>query len=417
MNAIAGNSAEIERVVGIVREHARATALGAFAYAMLTSQAERKLAAAEPSFVQNAASEHGITRELAATPGGNLLTILEQGPEDSLQALLVGGFVAAGFGEVGLAARGGERRAAAGSFVEHLSWIEMATRYRITPFLGVVLPGEVRGVVEDALVEAILGEDDRTTDPEAIDGAARARNAARLTTLARTQSDAARTALARVSDDVNDPATRAVALALLGENMRLGAAAVHPLRVHGLAQAPSRRPPFAVIRWVTGIALVQAIYRALCFLIALRREAEIELEGGILRVRGRTTFLGRTVRSSEACYTLDRINGAFRRARFALLGSAVGVISLASGILLGGHLLFDGVRGGAPVLLIVGAAAVLLGAAVDLALEILLPARAGQVEVQVDVLGARSVRVSRVPLPDADRLLSALAERVALQAG
>jgi hypothetical protein len=59
---------------------------------------------------------------------------------------------------------------------------------------------------------------------------------------------------------------------------------------------------------------------------------------------------------------------------------------------------------------------VLLGAALDLGLEILLPARAGQVEVQVDVLGAHSVRVSRVPLPDADRLLAALAERVGLQA-
>jgi len=150
-------------------------------------------------------------------------------------------------------------------------------------------------------------------------------------------------------------------------------------------------------------------------LLALRREAEIELEGGILRVRGRTTFLGRTVRSTEACYTLDRISGAFRRARYALLGSAVGVISLTCGILLGGHLLFDGARGGAPFLLIAGAIAVLAGTALDLGIEILLPARAGQVEVQVDVLGARSVRVSRVPLPDADRLLAALAERVGLQ--
>jgi hypothetical protein len=93
------------------------------------------------------------------------------------------------------------------------------------------------------------------------------------------------------------------------------------------------------------------------------------------------------------------------------------VISLSCGVLLGGHLLFDGVRGGAPFLLIAGAAAVLIGAGLDLAIEVLLPARKGQVELQVDVLGARSVRVSRVPLPDADRLLSALAERVALQAG
>jgi hypothetical protein len=220
-----------------------------------------------------------------------------------------------------------------------------------------------------------------------------------------------------VYDHARDPATKAVSRALLGDHAKQGFAGVHPLRVHGLARGPSRRVPFAIIRWVTGIALLSALYRAACFLLALRREAEIELEGGILRVRGRTTFLGNTVRSTEACYTLDRISGAFRRARFALLGSAVGVISLSAGVLLGGHLLFDGVRGGAPFLLIAGAAAVLIGAGIDLAIEVLLPARKGQVELQVDVLGARSVRVSRVPLPDADRLLSALAERVALQAG
>jgi hypothetical protein len=414
VNAIAVGSAEIDRVVLCVREHARAPALSAFAYAVLALQAERKTTAIDASFVQNAASEHGIDREIAATPAGNLLAILESGPRDQLQSLLVGGFAAAGFGEVCLAAHGGERRSSAVTLVEHLSWLEMATSYRVTPFLGLLLPGEVRGVVEDVLVDAILGEDARTPDPAAIDGAARARNAARLTTLARAQSDAARTALGRVSDSANDPATRAVARALLGEHLRLAA---HPLRVQGLAQTPSRRVPFAILRWITGIALLSALYRAVCFLLALRREAEIELEGGLLRVRGRTTFLGKTVRSSEACYTLDRISGAFRRARFALLGSAVGVISLSCGVLLGGHLLFDGVRGGAPFLLIAGAAAVLLGAALDLAIEVLLPARKGQVELQVDVLGARSFRVSRVPLPDADRLLSALAERVALQTG
>jgi hypothetical protein len=417
---MASGSTDIERVVSCVREHPRATALGALAYAALSALAEKKVTTLDPSFVQSAASEHGIERDSAGTPAGNVLGILENGPRDSLQALLVGGFAVAGFCEVYLAARGGERRAAAVALVEHLSWLEMATQFRVTPFLGVLLPGEIRGVVEDVLVDAILHEERRTTEPATpatIDGASRARNAARLTALARMQSDAARTSLGRVYDHARDAATKAVSRALLGDHAKHGVTGAHPLRVQGLARGPSRRVPFAIIRWVTGIALLSAVYRAACFLLALRREAEIELEGGILRVRGRTTFLGKTVRSTEACYTLDRISGAFRRARFALLGSAVGVISLSAGVLLGGHLLFDGVRGGAPFLLIAGAAAVLIGAGIDLAIEVLLPARKGQVELQVDVLGARSVRVSRVPLPDADRLLSALAERVALQAG
>jgi hypothetical protein len=403
---------ELERALSCLRAHPRGTALGGFAYAVLAGQAERRTAPATASLLERAAQQFGVEREQAATSVGNVYTILEQGPSSTLEAALVGACAVAGFGELCLAARGGERRSAAWTFVVHLSWIELATPYRITPFLGVLLPGEVRGMVEDALLAAILSED-ANANPEQ-DGAARARNAARITSLARAQSDAARTGLVRVRDLVKDPGTRAVALALLGE---VGPAdGAQPLRVQGLANAPTRNLPVAVLRWLTGIALISALYRGVCFVLALRREAEIELEGGLLRVRGRTTFLGRTVRSTEACYTLDRISGAFRRARYALLGSAVGVISLAFGILLGGHLLFDGARGGAPFLLIAGATAVLVGTALDLGLEILLPAHAGQVEVQVDVLGAHSVRVSRVPLPDADRLLSALAERVGLQA-
>ncbi|HKP55988.1 MAG TPA: hypothetical protein VJV78_04685 [Polyangiales bacterium] len=408
---MADEGSELERAVTCLREHPRGTALGGFAYAVLSGQAERRLSPASPNVLQSAAKEFGVEREQAATAAGNVFTILEQGPSNTLEAALVGACAVVGFGELCLAARGGDRRSVAWTFVGHLSWVELATPYRITPFLGVLLPGEVRGMVEDALLAAILSEDESTNPDQ--DGAARARNAARITSLARAQSDAARTGLLRVRDLVKDQTTRAVAVALLGEQERVDTG--QPLRVQGLAHAPTRKWPLAVLRWLTGIALLSALYRGLCFVVALRREAEIELEGGLLRVRGRTTFLGRTVRSTEACYTLDRISGAFRRARYALLGSAVGVISLAFGILLGGHLLFDGARGGAPFLLIAGALAVLIGTAVDLGLEILLPARAGQVEVQVDVLGAHSVRVSRVPLSDADRLLAALAERVGVQ--
>jgi len=413
MSSIGPRHEDIALAARIVREHPRSTALSAFAYVVLTSHAERKVGEVGESFVQTAAGEHGLERSHADTPAGNLITILERGPRDTLEALVAGAFAVSGFGEICLAARGGERRAAADALLALLDWIELATPYRLTPFLGLNLPGEVRGVVEDALLDSLAASGKSAGDPPAADAALLARNVGRLSTLARVQNDAARTALGRVSEAASDAATRAVARALLGEAEPLGLESAQPLRIHGLATAPTRRVSVALFRWLTGIALVAALYRALCFVIALRREGEIELEGGVLRVRGRTTFLGRTVRSHEACYTIDRISGATRRARFALLGSAVGVISLSCGILLGGHLLFDGSRGGAPVLLIAGAVAVLLGAALDLALEILLPARAGQVEVQVDVHGARSVRLSRVSLSDADRLLAALAQRVA----
>jgi hypothetical protein len=81
-------------------------------------------------------------------------------------------------------------------------------------------------------------------------------------------------------------------------------------------------------------------------------------------------------------------------------------------VLLGGYLVFDGARGGAPLLLLLGAGVVALGSGVDLALNVLLPARDARVDVQVDLRDARSLRLGRVQQADADRLLQALSLRL-----
>lgn len=406
MTVQAPTPADIDAALVSVHDHPQAAVLGTFAYDVLMFQAKERALAISRDFVIDVAVAHRVDHELAATEGANLLTILERGPSSGREVALVSAFAAYGFGERCFAAVSEGRRALADQLVVAMAQLELATHYRFTPFLGLLLPSEVRGVVEDALLEAILNDDSS-------DSAARARNAARLTALTRAQADAAHAVLARIRDQVEDPTTRAVVLALLAEGH--GLANRHKtLRVHGVTGAPARRMSSAIVRWLSGIALLGAIVRVFGSLIGLRREGEVELQGGLLRVRERTTFYGRVVRSSDACYTLDRISGATRRARFALLRSAVGMISLAAGVLLGGHLMFDGARGGAPLLLIGGACVALLGAALDLSFEILWPARTGRVELQIDLEGARSLRLSRVPLIDADQLLSALAERVAL---
>ena len=65
------------------------------------------------------------------------------------------------------------------------------------------------------------------------------------------------------------------------------------------------------------------------------------------------------------------------------------------------------------MLLLVGAAVVAVGSSVDLALNVLLPARDASVDVQLDLRGARSLRLGRVGQADADRLLNALSLRLA----
>jgi hypothetical protein len=164
----------------------------------------------------------------------------------------------------------------------------------------------------------------------------------------------------------------------------------------------------AVLRWLSGVALLQWAIRVLGFLARVEREIDVELGPETLRVRRRTSWFGRTLRDVEAVYALDRITGAFRRARYALLRTLTGMFALALGILLGGHLAFDASSGGAPLLFVLAAVVIAAGSGLDLALDVLGPAVRGRVHLQIDLSDARSVKVGDVPIGQADALLGRL---------
>jgi hypothetical protein len=354
------------------------------------------------------AARCGVTQDNAATELGNVLLMLERGPRGSAELALISAFALRGFDRMFVAAHGGERQASADSLVAQLDWLEIATDYRLTPFVERLLGDSARHALIDALTRAVL-RDDAAAPTSLVDVAVRARNTARMSVLAGLLDDAALTALRTLRVQAKDPVTRALCTALAPA---IAVEQTAALRVSGVARPPSRSLPIALLRWLSGFALLQAAQRFCCFLVALRGELELELRGDALQVRSRTLLLGRTLRSSEACYDVLRVTGAFRRARFALLRSVVGLLSLSLGVLLGGYLVFDGARGGAPMLLLLGAGIVALGCSVDLALNILLPARRARVDVQVDLRGARSLRLGRVEQADADRLLAALSVRL-----
>jgi hypothetical protein len=64
------------------------------------------------------------------------------------------------------------------------------------------------------------------------------------------------------------------------------------------------------------------------------------------------------------------------------------------------------------MLFLVGSGLIALGAAVDLVLNVWWPARSAQVDLQVDLRDAPSLRVGHVPQAEADRLLDALSLRL-----
>jgi hypothetical protein len=245
-----------------------------------------------------------------------------------------------------------------------------------------------------------------------VDARTRAKNAVRAGALAQIQGEESVLLLRSLRDCARDPSLRALSVALLTELVGREVAHGAPLRVSGVARSPSRGLPMALLRWLSGLALLSAAKRLLFMLVSLHRELEIELREEALWVRWHTSFWGRTVRSEEACFELQRVTGAFRRARFAMLTSLISVLSLSLGVLFGGYFVFDGARGGAPGLLLFGAGIIALGAAIDLVLNVWLPARTAQVDVQVDLRGAPSLRVGRVAQTEADRLLDALSLRL-----
>ena len=403
---------ELELALACTEKVKRGRVLGAFVYDLVGGMADARNLSCDRRHVLARASRFDVKPESAGTELGNLFQILERGPRDSAELALLSAFAAQGclLSLADMPAR--ERAVAAERLIARLDWLELGTSYRLLTCLVRRVKGdqaEHGGVLRQALFRAVLRD-----DAAALRGVplVRAHIAWRMSTLAQLGGPHSVRVLRALRDQAQDPATRALSIAYLGVLARELDNAGNGLRVQGVSLAPSRSFPVALLRWLSGFAVLQALQRFLFALFALRRELEIELRDETLWVRRRTSFFGRTVRSTEACYALHQVTGAFRRARFALLRSLVGVLSLSLGLSIGGYMLLDGSRGGAPLLLVVGAGLVAAGAGIDLALNVLWPASTSRVDLQVDLRGARPVRVSRVEQSDADRLLEALSLRL-----
>jgi len=250
---------------------------------------------------------------------------------------------------------------------------------------------------------------DDASGPGGATAGIRARNAARLSALAASGTDAARAAIDAVAETQGiDPPTRALASALRGGAPTRSAAGA---RIRGRVLAPRRRGALQVLRWVSGWALVAWIARGVGSLLGIRRDAELALGEKGLELREERFVLGRKVGEAVSELALGSIVEAGREVRYPSLHLLVGVLALSFGLLFGGLVLFDGARSGELTLMLAGAALALSGAGLDLALDVLVPARRGRVSVDLAVHRGRVVRLGRVPLDEADRFLGALRDR------
>jgi hypothetical protein len=399
--------ADVEAAVGALRAKPedKRRVLAALAYDVLSRQAEGRTVYAGQKLVQSRAEEHGVDADAASTRAGNLLSILERGAETPLERALVAAFAVAGFGD----AAGGDSAGRQASerlfrFVRHADWLEVCTDFRVYPFVDELLDAALAGHVWRELAQAVA---DEATGRDGELPRVRARNAARLSALASSRTDAARGALRSVvSSSALDEVTRHVASTLAGD----GAASAVPasLLIEGELGRARRGGAVETLRWVSGWAILAWLLRGLAFLLGVRRRAEVRLGRAGLEVRSRTTLLGRVIREQEETWRLEALETASRQVRYPSLHLLVGVLCGSLGLLSGGLFLFDGARSGELVLLGVGAALIVGGAGLDLVLDVLVPGARGKASVELHARAQRPLRLTRVSLADADSFLRAL---------
>ena len=395
---------DVRRAAEQAREHPQRPALSALAFELLSRQAEGRTLFAGKEHVDALAESHGVDRDNAVVGDENLLGILERGPARKSERALVAAFAVAGLGHALAEAPDDQRAGIRDRFVRHADWLEVSTPHVVYAFVDLLLGDPEKRAVWEGVAERVLAD---ARAPAAPRHDARARNAARLSALAASESAAAREALTRVAREAEDLVVRRLASELGGEAGEGSASAL----VSGFPAPPSRSTGRAIVRLVSGWAALTWLTRLVGRLVGVRREAEIALIPGGLVVRSRLWVLGKKTREREERFTMAALAGVAREVRYPMLHLIVGMIALSAGVLLGGLLAFDAIVTGETVLLLLAAVLVFVGGGLDLALDVLVPAQSGRVSVDLSLLPGRRLRVTRVPAASADAFLKAVERR------
>lgn len=409
---------DLEKAAGAVRGLERGESLCALCYDVLSRQAEGKSVFSGKKFVAGRAKAHGVTREAAQTPFGDLLLALERGPESNMQWAIVGALFVRGFefaAHASAAANASGQRALVATFASHCDWLELCSPYRVMPLLDALLSAELAAQVQSELAGLVLREDAAPATPEA-----RARNAGRIAGLAESRSPAARAALERIATSAEDTFSRTLAALATGVKPTATVApdSVPPdSQLHGRLAHRPRASWSAFAAWVSGWAIATWVLRLLFLAVGYFTEVDIDVSGEAVRVRRTTCLLGRTQQRSEQLYPLLGLRAAQRAARFPALHFVLGAFCLACGVVFGGVFAFDAARTGDRALWLIAGALLLLGSGLDLVLQVLVPGGRSRVLLELDFGSRHNLCIGDVTIEQADALLKQLWRRFARAQG
>jgi hypothetical protein len=399
-------ASELERAASIAPALADAEKLAALVYDVLCRQAEGRSLFAGEQFIAGRAEHHTVAREAAETPVGNVLAMLERGPDSAMQWALLSALFVRGF-KAAVQARPDERKALCAKLAAHCDFFELDSPYRVLALTEALLEPELAADVHEALAELVVRDASAAGGGE-ISG--RARNAGRIAALGAAQGAAARKGLLRIEGSAIDAYSRALAAVALG---RVPALPEPICRVRGRAGAFPQAGVAAVFSWLSGFALLRWAVRLVLRAVDYACEVEVELCGDALRLRTTVRLLGRTVRTTEQVHPIARLHFARRACRYPSLYLVLGAFSFAIGLLFGGVFAFDALRLGDGPLLLIALILLACGIGLDLFFDVLQPGRQAYVALDLDLERRQRVRIVDVPLEDADAMLGALSRRIA----
>lgn len=388
-----------------LRAHPSRRSLGALALDLVMRQGEGRTQFVGREHVRRLAAEHGVERQAAATTLGNVLDLLERGPETARERALVCSLAVLGL-EDRLTAQPRDADELVRRAVRTALWLEVATDLPMLSTLVAEVGPQIAEKIEVELAQSIADAGAGSTRSTPRD---RARGVALASALERSATRHARGALSSLAAHEGlDPVMRAALAALAPA----GSTSEPETSLEGTSARAARGSAATVLAWLTGWALLEGLAHAVAALLGARSRLTLTVRGATIDVHQERELLGRVWCSREWVIRLNAVASASRHARHRGAVAAATVAAMAFGILVGGHFAFDGVLSGAMTLLSVGAVVALSGIGLDLAVDAWLRARARPrvfVEVRTDRDAVRlRVRNER----EADAFLDAIRARL-----
>jgi hypothetical protein len=379
------------RAYEALSQHPRLVDLATIARAIMARASDARQPEVERAHAEQLTTERNLSREDAATPFGNAVDVLVQGPANETERTLARALAAhaLALGPPGASDDEDGR-------VTSVLWLATHTWFDATGLIDRAL-GDRAADVWEAFAARIRRHGEGTAPPS---GRAEALVAA--VALARSLAPTASSLTASLASGVQDPA---IAYVLLQADDR---SAVPPLLGEWTA---SPRGSFATaVLGLTGLSLVMNVLRLVGRVaFAYRRPAEVVLsEDGGVRVRWRVELLGRTLRDRVVVVPRSALARATRDVRYPRLALYAGLLALAIGSYIGVTAFVDGIRATSPSLVTTGLAVLAIGFALDLVLTSVAPGVRGRCRLLLVVRQGSPLCVGAVDIASADAILTRL---------